>query len=608
MSNTQSNGNAKVFLATTALEEFWDTTKPIVFLGEWCLLYGRRSFWEPLNGQLLESPFNNVEAARAFCHYVNGIYEQILPILGDALDAIHGTRHSPRYWRIVLGPWLQLYLPVIYDRYSHLIRALGQYPDCTTIVLSEKSFVTPANTLDFACFVKDDSFNLQIYTKILAVLGKIFPCKSVQIEQHSTLNRYIGNSWKHRVVGHLAKIYAGISARVFKPVMLRSSYFSKASEIDLLIKTAGKTLPILGQLTRPAGARFDSDIRKKLSNIWLGDGEFERCLSAMLFFDIPKCFVEGYSCMNGEALNAYPKTPKAIFSSNAWYFDETFKYWAAAAAEKGSLLIGTPHGGSYGGLVNMPGENHETAIVDRYYSWGWGRTDCAAKVIPFPASKLVGRKKIGASNLKTGVMWASTSSLRYLVMYELPTFPVFFHEYISWQARFAKTLHQKIVPVVRLRPHREDGGWDVVQRLKECIPDLNIETWAVPFRESMDNCRLYVCDHFSTTFAEALAANKPTILFWNPEINELRPEAQPYYDLLRKHGILFDTPESAGDAVNQVYDNVETWWNDPGRQKAVETFCERFARNSPDAIDLWATEFNRIASGNLTVQFVNRSI
>ena len=44
----------RVFLATTALEEFWDTTKPIVFLGDWCLQYSRRNVWEPLNGEILQ--------------------------------------------------------------------------------------------------------------------------------------------------------------------------------------------------------------------------------------------------------------------------------------------------------------------------------------------------------------------------------------------------------------------------------------------------------------------------------------------------------------------------------------------------------------------------
>lgn len=593
MSHTQTDGDEEVFLATTALEEFWDTTKPMVFLGEWCLLHGRRSFWEPLNGQLMASPFTNAEAGHAAYHYVNEVYERILPILGDALNTLHGARHSQRYWRILIGPWLWLYLSVIFARYSYLKHALDQYPGCTTMVLSEGSFATVSDTLDFALYLDDDSFNLQIYTKILAALGKPFPCKATQIAEHSLPGTYIGNSWKHKAVGYLTKVYAGISARLFQSVIFRSSYFSKASEFDLVIKTAGKVLPIAGQLTKPSGGKFDSDIRKKLSNISFGDSEFERCLSRMLSSDIPLCFVEGYSKVS-DAKIVYPQTPKAIFSSIAWYYDETFKQWAAASAEAGTLLLGTSHGGAYGGWANNPDENHETAIVDRYYSWGWERTDCAAQVIPFPATKLVGREKIGASNQKAGILWVATINHRYLVQF--PFLPLYFQEYLAWQQRFAKTLSSGVLGAVRFRPHRIDNGWGVVQRLKEGIPNLNIETWDVPFQEGLVNCRLYVCDHMSTTYTEALAVNKPTILYWSPQANKLKPEAQPYYDLLRKAGVLFDTPESAGNAVNQIYDDVETWWNDPERQNAVEIFCERFARNSPDAIELWATEFKRIAA------------
>lgn len=594
MSHTHTDRNKEVFLATTALDEFWDTTRPIVFLGEWCLLNSRRLFWEPLNGQLLKSPFENSEAAHAAYRYVNEIYERILLSIGGALNDLHGTSYSRRFWRIVIGPWLQLYLPVVFDRYIHLKRALELYPDCTTIVMPESAFVVSSDTLDFACFIKEDSFNLQIYTKIFAFFGKNFPCKELQIEQSSIYSQLAAGSWKHTVVGHIEKAFAGIGAKAFKPIFLRSSYFAKAVEARLLLKNVGKILPILGQPIKPVLSCCDSNMRKELAGIPIGNSEFEHCLSAMLFTDVPKCFVEGFGYINCEAQNAYPQLPKAIFSANAWYYEEAFKQWAAASAEKGTLLLGTPHGGSYGGLADMPSENHETAIVDRYYSWGWERADCAAEVIPFPATKLVARKKIGVSNLKTGILWAATSSPRYLLQF--PSLPGFFHGYLIWQSRFAKSLLRKIIPVVRFRPHREDGGWGIVHRIREYIPDLAIETWDIPFQESLSSCRLYVCDHCSTTFAEALAANKPTILFWNPQTNELRPEAQPYYDLLRKNGILFDTPESAGEAVNQVYDDVETWWNAPERQQAVETFCERLARNSPDAIELWSAEFKRIAA------------
>ncbi|MBI3804157.1 MAG: hypothetical protein HY282_10395 [Nitrospirae bacterium] len=593
MSRTQADGNKKVFLALTALEAFWDTTRPIVFLGEWCLLHGRRSFWEPLNGQLLETPFNTAEAAHAAYVYLHALYERALPIVGKVLNTFHGKQYSDRYWRIVLGPWLRLYLSVCYDRYSHLKQALEQYPDCDTLVLPEASFIVPSDTLDFAWLVKEDSFNLQIYTKMLAAEGRTFPCGAPIVHASAHAN-FIDRSWKENALNAIAKIIVGLVAKKEQSIFLRNSYFPKSFEIRLSVKTAGRVLPILRPLTKPSLPPENRDLRRNLPKIEIGQGEFERCLSALLLSDLPRSVLEGYSSINQDASQVYPKSPKAILSANAWHCEETFKQWAATSAEKGTLLMGTPHGGNYGGPANMFFEDHETAIVDRYYSWGWERKDCAAEVIPFPATKLVSRKKIGASNQKSGILWATTSEPRYLIQFSLP--PKFFHEYLRWQSRFAKALHPNIVSALRLRPHREDQGWSIAQRIAECIPGVAIETWDLPFQESLVNCRLYICDHLSTTFAEALAADKPTLLFWNPEANRLRPEAQPYYDLLKKSGILFDTPESAAAAADQIYPDVEAWWNDPDRQNAVKIFCERFARNASGAIELWTAEFRRIAA------------
>lgn len=594
MNHTWPDGNEEIFLATTALEDFWDTTKPIVFLGEWCLLYERRLLWETLDCRLLSSPYDSADTAENAYQYVNNIYEQMLPLLEAALNSIHGKNHSSRYWRILLGPWLQLYLSATYDRFIHIKQALDQYPNCTTFGLSAESFIVPTDTLDFACSLSEDSYNLQLCTRILTELGKKFPRKASQIPRNPLYEKLLGNSWKRRALSYAAKIYASRSATFLSTILLRNSYFSKQVELRLAAKNIGRILPSWGQAIQYAPIESDGAKRSELKKIEIGKDQFEQCLSAMLHVDLPQCFVENFQSVERDARDSYPNRVGAICSANAWYYDEAFKQWAAASADEGCLLLGTQHGGNYGALNKMPSENHETAIVDYYYSWGWVRSGCRAKVVPMPATKLLGRNEIGADNSKAGILWVATSAHRYVIQY--PFLPMHFAKYLAWQIRFVHALSQCVMTEIRFRPHYENYGWGTVERMKDCGLGIQIESWGVPFQASLESCRLYVCDHLSTTFTEALAANKPTILFWNPQTNELRPEAQPYYDLLRKNGILFDTPESAGEAVNQVYDDVETWWNAPERQNAVETFCERFARNSPDAIELWSAEFKRIAA------------
>ena len=126
------------------------------------------------------------------------------------------------------------------------------------------------------------------------------------------------------------------------------------------------------------------------------------------------------------------------------------------------------------------------------------------------------------------------------------------------------------------------------------MPGLKYESWDVPFDKSLEKCRIHVSDHLATTFLEGLAVNKPTILFWDKNIHRLRPEAEPYYDELYSAGILYHSPEEAAAAVSNVYDDIESWWNDKARQKVVSRFCERFARKSSNPAEELNRELERI--------------
>lgn len=587
------SSSEEVFFAVTPIEEFWDLTKPILFLGDWCMLYKRCSYLETLNSMLLSSPYENFDAAENAYLYVNDVYEKILPILGGALNSIHGKNYSSRYWRILIGPWLQLYLSVIYDRFLHIKHAQKQFPSFTLIGLSMENFVVPMDTLDFAYLMKEDGYNHQLFTKILSALGYDFPAKKYDVRRDNSNIKSPRGIWARKFVNYAVNIFANAISKSSKTILLKDSHFSKQIVLKLAYKSVGRIIPSWHKLNLRQQFECDIDKRSKLKAIEIGVGEFEKCLSVMLISDFPQCFIEGFSTVESDGFYNYPRHVHAIFSANGWYFDESFKQWAAMSADEGTLLLGTQHGGNYGSLKNMPSEDHETAIVDYYYSWGWGRTNCNAKVIPMPATKFAGRNRIGADNNKNGILWAATSAPRYAG--QLPFLPTHFDEYLVWQNRFADAIPPEVMAEIRFRPHFENHSWGAIERLKHSVPDIQIDNWTTKFLTSLENCRLYVCDHLSTTFAEALAANKPTILFWNPETNRIRPEADYYFNILRHSGILFDTPEEAASAVAEAYQDVEAWWNESARQKSIRIFCDQFARTSIDTSALWWTELNRIS-------------
>ncbi len=601
MEGVGAGDNGRVFLATTALEGFWDRSKEMVFLGQWCRLYSRASSQGPLGANIIKSPWDDSDRLHAACEYVNALYERLLPALAAQLNSMHGVKRSERYWRILLGPWLIYYIPAVYDRYVTLQGAFERYPGLTTTVLSEDSYVTPADTLEFVQLLKDDPYNLQIYSRIIRLSDRAFPQRKIEIKPARFIIREKGfkTGIKHLASGGLLAISRATASR--RLVILKNSYFSNEIEAAIALKTFGRALPIKGALFELPELHIDNSAREAMRNsLSKGRDGFELTLASMLPSDMPKAFIEGFDLIKDAAEKTHPPRPKAIFSSGAWYYDEPFKQWAAGSAEGGTALLGMQHGGNYGSLAFHPSEDHEIAITDRYYTWGWDKGKPAVKTFPMPAPKLSGRKRLGADNSKEGILFAATALPRYL--FQFPSHPGRFADYLSWQTRFASALPQSLKSKMRGRLHKADYGWSIAQRWKAVCPETMIESWERPFMESLEACRLYVCDHLSTTFIEALSADKPTILFWDPVANELRPEARPYYDRLFEAGILHYSPEAAVAAISTAYDDIEKWWNSPVRQEARQAFCSRFALTSKDAVREWADEFNHISKDNASAR------
>ena len=64
---------------------------------------------------------------------------------------------------------------------------------------------------------------------------------------------------------------------------------------------------------------------------------------------------------------------------------------------------------------------------------------------------------------------------------------------------------------------------------------------------------------------------------------------------MRKVGILYDNPESAAEAINLIYADVDSLWKKPERQKVVKQFVEKFCQRNFNEEEMWINEFNRIS-------------
>src|SRR3990167_5191180 len=162
----------KLFLALTALEEFWDKSQPMLLLGPWCQPLDKMANDEKISVLTLEHPDLVDRNPYQAYHYTFQLYEKLLPQIADWLNRTHDTHHSLKYWRIVVGTFLLFYIQVMYHRWNALNIAISSHPNLNTIGLSEASYLTPINTLEFASFAAEsDAWNHQLMTQILNLMS-----------------------------------------------------------------------------------------------------------------------------------------------------------------------------------------------------------------------------------------------------------------------------------------------------------------------------------------------------------------------------------------------------------------------------------------------------
>ncbi len=299
--------------------------------------------------------------------------------------------------------------------------------------------------------------------------------------------------------------------------------------------------------------------------------------------------------MNQISCAAFPKRPRIIYTANAQYGDEAFKFWAASHVEHGVKLIIGQHGGNYGAALWSTQENHESRISDMYVSWGWKR-ESDSNILPLPSGQLSYASKQIRPDPSGRILLIDMTLPRYSYwLYSIPVGPQI-ADYIKGQEKFIDALSIDARSFLEIRSSAmSDGlGWSTYKRWKDFDPKIKIQGPETSLFQSLCGSRLSVVTYNATTILEVLAANFPTIIFWDPNFFELRDSAQPYYDELRKVSILHDTPKSAAIKVNEVYEDPMAWWGSPDVQMARENFCRRFAWTSPDWISDWKKEFEKL--------------
>lgn len=574
-------------LVTTGVTDFWPRNDDaIVFLGPWCLrMTDDQSFASRhKNENIVPLPWQNPAEIQAAGEYCWRCYGETLSDLFPKLNEIHGVNFPLNYWRILIGPWLVLFIEILYSHYSRIKLAFDREKDIYTFVLPDQISLGPTENTNHYLMqaIRDESCHFFHLKMISGILKFFYPGKCV--EKTLDPSKSVSSDRKRNIFSNTPfRLKPPSSDVVFYNVYFGNGWQKLFLRLRALPVSIGEMKESREFLTLIGEKRVDHNKREKLQ--LSSSVEFRRMLYHMLPETIPVNFIENFSFYQKAASASLSnKTPKMIASSVEWLLNDGFKFYSAEAASRGSLLVEMQHGGGLGqfGFSSVERISLEKNI---FYSWGW--TDDSPKVKPLPDPRLSlfqTKRRRG----KGGMVFIGVAYPLYQYRFIHWPLPDHSEEYFHWKKIFFDYLRQDVRSEFVYRPNALDR-YEERELLKEWIPRIPLDPRG-SLADKLQRVKLAVIDYISTPLSEALIMNVPTICFWNENVFAVRSKAKPYFDELRKVGILFGSPQEAAAKVNEIYPDIESWWKHPDIQRARRSFCSQFALATEDWAKDWIQE------------------
>ncbi len=572
------------FLVTTAIEKTWPKNKSVLFLGEWCKRFSRKDQWQKIDAEVLPYHWDDRTKFHADYLYLQDFYEKLLHELTDNLNQIHDTKYSVRYWRIVIGPWLGYFIQIVFERWSSIQDALHSFKISGTYILDcDEDLFVPNDMKAFMRLMVREDWNHNIYANIITKYTNI-PCTTLSNDQgFKNLHVVSTPSLSGKIKEKFFTLYKKIASFFTRDTdaFFLNTYLTRINEIKLHFSM--NQIPMLRSEIPTFKASVDKSKRKWKLFGKKNQTEFEACVRNLIPQHIPTLYLEGFAnLINQVTTSGWPSKPKVIFTSSSYSADDFFKVYAAEKTEQGVPLVIGQHGGGIGTHLWSFYEDHQIAICDTYLSWGW--TEISKPKVK-PIGQLKTKYPLGIQHSKKNGIMLVTAKLP-IQSYHLFSAPIASQwlDYFNDQCNFVDTLTDKIRDVLTVRLKSDDLGWEPIYRWKDRFPTIEIDEGHLNINSLIKKSRIYVSTYNATTFLESITMNIPTIMFWNPNHWEIRDSALPFFDKLKDVGILHDTPESAAEHINVIWEDVNSWWEGDILQEALKSFKKRYSYIPKDGI------------------------
>ena len=578
-----------MLLVTTSIEQTWGHDEKILFLGEWCKLYERKSIWQARKHQTLDDPWSNRERRFAAYKVSSDVYKKSIKILAEELNNFHEVSHPVRYWEILCETWLRLFIDSNYHHWECISDLIDVEKKLKTFQINDFYYDhIPTDIEDFQSKIVSDKWNHHMISSIINL--RLKNIKNIKIDglklKDPKLEDFNSKTFIRKTVSFFYKClmrcinYFGYLFQKSDSIFISNPYLSKINDFKLRLKLRSFSLNNI----RPEYIKnpsMDKEFRDNLFFSEKGESEFENFIIRIMLRHIPYCYLEGlHSLKQAADLNQWPKNPKAIVTAIDFVGDDLFKFYCANSVTTGSKINTICHGGG-GKYKYSDWQDMDFNISDKYFTWGW--SEYSSKCVQGFFVKDITYRRSSNKNQKH-LLHIMLSQYRYVKGIDAtPSYQQYVNEYLNDQFEFLNALKQEIRKevITKLSYDQENS---LQERINDKCPGLNYATMKDNYNKLMKESKLIVTTYNCTTPVEALYMNVPTIIYWRPDHWELSPSAKPLFNKLKDCGVFHDTPGSAADMVDRIWEDVDGWWQTKEVRLACNEFRDWFCRDSEDFI------------------------
>lgn len=318
----------------------------------------------------------------------------------------------------------------------------------------------------------------------------------------------------------------------------------------------------------------------------IGSGREDNIVRRLVALTAPLELVEHHHELSTWATENTRPHVKLVYTANAHQSSTAFRHWAFSQRQLGTKVAIHQHGGGYGIDETHFGEEHDIAVSDVFYTFGWSRPDIGSRVRSLPTAMPQRSKRSGTGELLL-MSLPVTSRFYRLQPFLLPTHIT---RSVDETVEFADGLSAS----TKLRVRSSGNDRFPLERLAQSSAQIMEDTSGGRGSVAASRAKLVIHNYLGTSWLETLAMNIPTVCFYDPAMYRPRAAAQPFIDALARVGVIHYSGKEAAKFVNSLRSEPSTWWKSAEVQEAREAFVARYANFSDNWLEAWQEEFESL--------------